>query len=112
MSDNVELDEANAAVDQAYFERNKVVAALARVFPSGVRKTNIEGWDPAWQNCVFIDLPTGQASWHFHDREAHLFEGLPAYSKPWDGHDTPEKYRRVAALRGPTDPDETPSAPF
>lgn len=89
------------AADLAYEERNRLVAALARLFPSGVRKTSIEGWDPAWQNCVFIDLPTGQASWHFHDREAHLFDGLPAYDKPWDGHTTPEKYVRLAALRCP-----------
>ena len=48
---------------------------------------------------MFIDLPTGQASWHYHDREAHLFAGLPPYTKPWDGHTTPEKYERLAALR-------------
>lgn len=88
------------AADLAYQERNQVVAALARLFPSGVRKTAIDGWDPAWQNCVFIDLPTGQVSWHFHDREAHMFAGLPEYTRPWDGHTTPEKYERVAALRG------------
>lgn len=87
------------AADLAYQERNQVVAALARLFPSGLRKTDIPGWDPEWHGCVFIDLPTGQVSWHFHDREAHLFEGLPPYEKPWDGHSTPEKYKRVAALR-------------
>ena len=64
------------AIDEAYYERNQLVAALARLFPSGLRKTDIEDWDPAWHNCVFIDLPTGQVSWHFHDREAHLFEGV------------------------------------
>lgn len=89
-----------SAADLAYQERNQVVAALARLFPSGVRKTAIDGWwDPAWQNCVFIDLPTGQVSWHFHDREAHFFVGLPPYEKPWDGHTTPEKYERLAALQ-------------
>lgn len=86
--------------DQAYYERNQLVAALARLFPSGITKTAIEGWDPAWHNCIFIDLPTGQVSWHFHDREAYLFAGLPEYTQPWDGHSTPEKYRRVAALGG------------
>lgn len=87
----------NSALDEAYYERNQLVALLARLFPSGLRKTDIEGWDAAWHNCVFIDLPTGQVSWHFHDREAHLFEGLPPYTKEWDGHSTPEKYLRVAA---------------
>lgn len=93
-----------AAADLAYAERNQVVAALARLFPSGIRKTDIEGWDPEWQNCVFIDLPTGQVSWHYHDREAYLFAGLPPYTKPWDGHPTPLKYLRLRALWGHSKP--------
>lgn len=92
------LKPKSGAADAAYEERNRVVSALAKCFPSGVGKTAIEGWDEAWHNCVYIDLPTGQASWHFHDREAHLFEGLPKYEKPWDGHSTPEKYRRLESL--------------
>lgn len=88
-----------STTDAAYKERNQVVAALAKCFPSGVKKTVIEGWDEAWYNCVYIDLPTGQASWHFHDRDAHLFDGLPPYEGEWDGHTTPEKYDRLHALR-------------
>jgi hypothetical protein len=84
--------------DAAYEERNRVVAALAKVFPSGVARTAIEGWSDDWHGCVYIDLPTGQASWHFHDSQAHLFDGLPAYTKPWDGHTTEQKYERLAAL--------------
>ncbi len=87
-----------SAADLAYLERNKVVAALARLFPSGIRKTTDNDWDPEWRNCVFIDLPTGQVSWHYHDREAHLFFGLPPYEKPWDGHSTPEKYERLERM--------------
>ncbi len=83
----------------AYLERNKVVAALAKCFPSGIARTAIEGWSDDWHGCVYIDLPTGQVSWHYHDSHAALFEGLPPYTKPWDGHNTEEKYRRVAALK-------------
>jgi hypothetical protein len=82
-----------------YEERNRLVALLARLFPSGIRKTEIEGWEPEWHNCVYIDTPTGQLSWHYHDSEAHLFEDLPPYTKPWDGHSTPEKYHRLDQLR-------------
>jgi hypothetical protein len=85
--------------DAAYLERNQVVAALAKCLPSGVARTAIDGWSEDWHGCVYIDLPTGQVSWHYHDSQAHLFEGLPAYTKPWDGHSTEEKYRRVAALQ-------------
>ena len=93
-----ELIEMEARKDAAYLERNQVVAALARAFPSGVARTAIEGWSEDWHGCVYIDLPTGQASWHFHDSQAYLFEGLPPYTKPWDRHTTEEKYRRLAAL--------------
>lgn len=85
--------------DGAYLERNKVVAALAKCFPSGVARTAIEGWHEEWHGCVYIDLPTGQVSWHYHDSHASLFEDLPAYSGTWDGHSTEEKYARLAALK-------------
>lgn len=94
------LVEMEARKDAAYYERNQLVAALSKLFPAGVARTAIEGWEPAWHNCVYIDLPTGQASWHFHDSQAHLFAHLPPYEKPWDGHTTEEKYSRLAALDG------------
>lgn len=92
------LAEMEARKDAAYLERNQVVAALAKAFPSGVGRTAIEGWSEDWHGCVYIDLPTGQASWHFHDSQAYLFADLPPYTGTWDGHDTPEKYCRLAAL--------------
>lgn len=99
--DGAALEGMRARKDAAYEGRNRVVAALARLFPSGVKRTAIEGWSEDWHGCVYIDLPTGQVSWHFHDSQASLFDGLPPYAGEWDGHDTPEKYRRVAALATP-----------
>lgn len=84
--------------DAAYEERNRVVAALAAVYPSGIARTAIEGWSDYWHGCVYIDLPTGQASWHYHDSQAHLFAHLPAYTQHWDGHTTDEKYDRLFQL--------------
>lgn len=95
------VEDMRARKDAAYEERNKVVAALARLFPSGLKQTDIPGWDPEWHGAIYIDLPTGQVSWHYHVSQGHLFNGLPAYQGAWDGHDTPEKYRRLAALTGP-----------
>lgn len=102
------LAEMEARKDAAYLERNQVVAALAKCFPSGVARTAIEGWSEDWHGCVYIDLPTGQASWHFHDSHAYLFAGLPAYTKPWDGHSTEEKYARLAALAVPGEEESLP----
>jgi hypothetical protein len=85
-------------LDQAYQERNRLVALLSRLYPSGIRKTEIPGWDPEWHNCVFIDTPEGQMSWHYHDREAYLFADLPEYIYEYDGHSTTEKYQLIERL--------------
>ena len=89
------LEIADKQKDTAYHERNLLVAALAKLYPSGRRRTAIEGWEPEWYGCVYIDLPTGQVSWHYHVSETPLFADLPIYDRPWDGHDTEEKYRRL-----------------
>lgn len=90
--------------DGAYLERNQCVALIAKMalslgLKAGTARTAIEGWSEDWHGCVYIDLPDGQVSWHYHDSQAHLFADLPAYDGAWDGHDTPEKYRRVNAYR-------------
>jgi hypothetical protein len=90
------LDQMRQRKEQAYTERNAVVAALASCYKSGKRKTDIPGWDPEWHNCVYIDLPTGQVSWHYHDSHALLFAHLPRYRRKWDGHTTGVKYERLA----------------
>lgn len=81
--------------DAVYRERNYLVATLARQFPSGIRNTEIEGWDPEWHGCVFIDLPSGQISYHYHDSERWMFQDLPPYEKPYDGHDKDTVHQRL-----------------
>jgi len=91
-----EEDEKN----EAYRQRNHLVAFLARLFPSGIRRTSLPGWQPEWNGCVYIDLPTGQVSYHYHDSQAHMFAALPAYTKPYDGHTKADVHVRIAALYG------------
>lgn len=93
-----EVERLTARKDGAYDERMHLVAALARLFPSGTRDTEDLSWSPDWKGCVYIDLPTGQVSYHYHTRHAELFEGLPAYDKPWDGHDKGTVHARLRAL--------------
>lgn len=97
-----------AQKDGAYAERNQVLALLARMAVAlrwrvgvGQHPEADTTWEKDWRTILFVELPTGQCSWHFHDSEAHLLAGLPAYEGAWDGHTTPEKYDRVRhALRG------------
>jgi hypothetical protein len=95
--------------DVAYTERNRLVAALAwaamdRPGPfwfAGVGRHQPDpdpAWDPEWLTVVFVDTPKGQLSWHVHDSDRPLFEGLPTYHGQWDGHTTAEKYERLGRL--------------
>lgn len=67
----------------------------AQAVASKHHKALVEG---AYRTGDFIDHtpPGSQVSWHIHDSELQLFEGLPFYPGKWDGHTTPEKYDRVA----------------
>lgn len=95
-----QLAEAREAKDAAYLERNQVVAALSKLFPSTRGRTAIEGWSDDWHGCVYIKLPTGQVSWHYHDSHEHLFSHVLFEGETiWDGHSTKEKYERLAALK-------------
>jgi len=62
-----------------FHQRSALVAWLAHVFPSA---TTAEPDDAlgGWRGRVVIDLPTGQASWIYHDSDAGLFADLPAQS--------------------------------
>lgn len=91
-------------LEAVYAERNQCVVALAKMalrvgLTAGVAQQDPnEEWDPDWRNIIFIDLPTGQVSWHMHDSESHLFTALPRYMGKWDRHSTQVKYERLAAL--------------
>lgn len=106
------LADMEARKDAAYLERNQVVATLAKCFPSGLARTAIEGWSEDWHGCIYIDLPTGQVSWHYHDSHAYLFAGFPHYLSAWDGHTTEEKYKRLARLARTAAPSEDMDATY
>lgn len=81
--------------NQLLEERAHLVALLAKILPSGKRRMTIEGWSEDWNNCVYLDLRGGQISFHYRDDQAHLFETLPPYSKPYDGHDKATVLQRL-----------------
>lgn len=107
--DRIEKDQAHrlgqAARDMAvvYAERDRLVAALSKLFPASLgRHPQEEPWEDDWRWIVFIDLPTGQVSWHMHDSElpwfAHLLPPNEPPERKWDGHTTEEKYERLSKL--------------
>jgi hypothetical protein len=93
--------------NEAYKERNKVVAAMAvamqglgyDVYRSKhVPDADSQLWSSDWQNVLFIESPYGQMSWHFHDSEIYLLQVFPFKENKWDGHTAEDKYLRLLAF--------------
>lgn len=84
-----------------YEERARVALALARSalalgLKAGFALDPQEG--PEWP-VLFIDLPTGQVSWHLTAAQRAVASDIGDYDGEWDGHTTEEKYRRLDAWR-------------
>ena len=92
--------------DSAYKERDALVCALSKLFRSWLSRhpSTDTTWDNDWRWIVFVQLPTGQATWHIHDSELPMFAHLQVVKgNVWDGHTTEEKYRRLASLQPPAE---------
>lgn len=94
-------DELTKQKDAAYAERNRLVAVLTKLFPAYLGKHPEEDkeWEDDWRNIVFLNIPSGQCTWHVHDSEMWMFKHLEfVETAKWDGHTTAEKYERLARL--------------
>lgn len=56
--------------------------ALTAGYQAGIGIDHSE--EVGFRTVAYIELPTGQISWH-----------MPEHPKPWDGHTTSLKYRRI-----------------
>lgn len=84
----------------AYRERAHLVAYLASQHPAVIAYSDPN--TPDWP-VVTITTPAGQLSWHISPDDLDLFGHVPHVvaddpRAQWDGHDTPTKYERLAAL--------------
>lgn len=105
-----QLAEAQAALaaveaerDGAYRERAQLLAWLAAQHPA-VLAPAPDVDDAGWQ-ILYLTAAGQQLTWHIHPRDADLYrhvEQVPTDDPraQWDGHTTPEKYQRIAALIG------------
>jgi hypothetical protein len=86
-----------------YKERNLCVALIADMalelgLTVGIKNHQGEEWEDDWRNVLFIELPTGQVSWHIHTSEMVNFLQIPKYEGIWDNHTTEEKYKRIVEM--------------
>jgi len=109
--------------DLAYWERNQLVAAFSKIYPSFLDKHDEKDkdWDPQWRTIVYVYIPAGepqpykdthiqlddgkwyyQLSWHIHDSDIPHFDHLGYnHLRSWDGHATEQKYKRLRMLQQP-----------
>lgn len=97
------MEQLTKAKNEAYSERNQLVAFLTSVYPSGLARHPVAdtAWEDDWRTIVVVDSPHGQMTWHIHDIELVRFAHLkPLVGYVWDGHTTAEKYRRLRKCAG------------
>lgn len=89
-------------IGTVYTERAHLTALLAAQYPSVI----VEGADPAapdWP-VLYVNLPTGQASWHVSPADLTIFAHVSRVTAPegpvWDGHTNDQKYERISRLAG------------
>ncbi len=81
-------------LDDVYKDRN-LLAQLAAVLAQRAGLCvgiGVDAEEPDWP-VIYIDLPTGQVSWHVPKDE--LVARLDPYGPKWDGHLGEEKQRRI-----------------
>lgn len=85
-----------ATLNDVYADRNRLaqLAAYLAVQCGWRAGFEVKLSDAEWP-VLYIDLPTGQVSWHIPRAEE-----LPAgrYEGAWDGHDNTQKAHRIMAL--------------
>ena len=84
--------QTESSPDQAYHDRNLVVQLAAKLAIQCGLKAGIRERQGQWP-ILYIDLPTGQVSWHIPADE--LIPGLPDFPDSWDGHDLKTKRNRL-----------------
>jgi len=85
---------SDGTCNEVYRDRNLVVQLAAKL-ASDLGYNVYYGADPnapGWP-VLFIELPTGQVSWHIP--QAEVIASAPLESDPWDGHTTEEKHDRI-----------------
>lgn len=75
-----------------------LVRLLTKSYPSAISAAvpSASGFDRELDWFVYVNLPTGQVSWHVKHEFRGMFSHLIALPiSPWDGHDQEEKWKRI-----------------
>ncbi len=98
------VERAAAKAEKAYQERDCVIALAAHLaYAQGLEVWwgRVSDATPGFTYAVYIELPTGQVSWHMMDTELELFRALPFETGKWKRASrrdnlANDKYARIA----------------
>lgn len=85
--------DVGAKLNKVYAERNALAVAFTKAACSagwsagrGHDDDPAKDWEPEWRHVLYVDLPDGrQVSWHMAPDQVPALQGIPEYSKGWDG---------------------------
>lgn len=92
----------NRYQNRAYYERDVMVRALSKVWPSHLMRHPsddaewFKGHSQAWIVCVHA--PCGRLAWHIADDDLPRFAHLKTREHEWIAADGAERYERLDAL--------------
>lgn len=87
---STKMAEQCETINRAYTQRAIAAVALAHTVlaqggSAGIGLDSNEDKDSNWRTVLYVDTPAGQLSWHIAPADKHMLEGLPQYTKAWDG---------------------------
>lgn len=87
---SVKLADQTEATNRAYTQRAIAAVAFAHTVlalggTAGIGRDNREDQPDNWRVVLYVDTPAGQLSWHIAPNDQAMIQGLPNYTKPWDG---------------------------
>jgi hypothetical protein len=97
-----DIYQRRTATEKAFRERDALVVVLSKLWPAHLMRSsdNDPSYGPDWQWVVCIHSPGGQVSWRINDSALSFYAHLERlHENHWDGHNTKEKYARLAAIK-------------
>lgn len=91
-----EVKELHNQKNAAYGERTRLAGLLAALYrDSGIGIDHAVPENKDFRKVIFINLPTGQISFHCSDRDYQYLLQLPKYKGSYDGHDKQAVLTRI-----------------
>ncbi len=96
-----DIHQRRTATEKAFRERDALVCALSKLLPAHLTRSTPPdpSFGPDWQWVVCVHSVAGQLGWRVNDKDLRHYDHLERGENHWDGHNTKQKYERLASLK-------------